>query len=76
MYGGGKRIGYGGIHHRQAGGSAVRKALHQLESAGLVSKKQGKGRFLTSRGRSLLDRVSNEIFKELLVSNPSMKRYA
>ncbi|MFQ6134433.1 MAG: 30S ribosomal protein S19e [Nitrososphaerales archaeon] len=76
MYGGGKRIGYGGVHHRKAGGSAVRKALLQLEAAGLVAKKQGQGRFVTSRGRSLLDRLSNEILKGLVESNPSLARYS
>jgi len=76
MYGGGKRIGYGGIHHRKGGGSAVRIALKQLEAAGLISKKQGKGRFVTSRGRSLLDRTSTEIFNEIVKTNPALSRYS
>ncbi len=76
MYGGSKRGGYGGVHHKKAGGSAVRKGLIQLEDAGLIGKKQGQGRFITSRGRSLLDRLSNEIFKELVKSNLNLARYS
>jgi small subunit ribosomal protein S19e len=76
MYGGGKRIGYGAVHHRDAGGSAVRKALQQLETVGLVEKKSRKGRIVSSRGRSLLDRLSNEIFKELVKSDSSLARYS
>jgi len=74
-YGGGTRIGSAAVHHKAAGGSAVRKALIQLEAAELVSKKQGQGRFVSSRGRSLLDRISTEIFKELIKTNPSLERY-
>ncbi len=76
MYGGGKRVGYGGIHHRRAGGSAVRKALLQLEAAELVSKKLGKGRVVTGKGRKFLDRLSTVIFKEQVKSNSSLARYA
>ncbi|MBI2938418.1 MAG: 30S ribosomal protein S19e [Thaumarchaeota archaeon] len=76
VYGGGKRIGYGGMHHRDAGGSAIRRPLLQLEAAGLVEKKQGKGRMVSNKGRSLLDRLSNEIFKELIKSDPSLARYS
>jgi len=76
MYGGGKRVGYGGSRKRDAGGSIIRGALKQLEAAGLVAKQEGKGRVITPRGRSLLDRLSSEIFKELTASNPSLARYS
>tara|TARA_B100001971_G_C17907635_1_gene391199 strand:+ start:48 stop:506 length:459 start_codon:yes stop_codon:yes gene_type:complete len=74
-YGGGTRVGSAAVHHKASGGSAIRKALMQLEAAELVSKKQGQGRFVSSRGRSLLDRISTEIFKELIKTNPSLERY-
>jgi len=74
-YGGGTQVGSAAVHHKAAGGSAVRKALMQLEATGLVSKKQGQGRFVSSKGRSLLDRVSTEIFKEIIKANPSLERY-
>lgn len=75
MYGGNKHVGSGGAHHRLAGGSAIRKALIQLENAELVSKKQGQGRFISSKGRSLLDSMSTEIFKDMIKSDPSIERY-
>ena len=74
-YGGGTRIGSAAVHHKAAGGSAVRKALIQLEAAELVSKKQGQGRVVSSIGRSLLDRISTEVFKEMVKANPSLERY-
>ena len=76
IYGGNKRIDSSGMHHRAAGGSVIRKALIQLETADLIAKKQGQGRYITSKGRSLLDRMSNEIFKECVKTNPSLERYA
>ncbi len=59
---GGLRVHYGGrarhvvksAHHRDAGGSAVRKAFQQLEQAGLL-KKENDGRVLTPEGRKFVD---------------------
>jgi small subunit ribosomal protein S19e len=76
MYGGRTRVHYSLAHHRDAGGSAIRKALQQLESAGFVSKQAGKGRILTSKGKSLLDRLSAEIFKELIKTDTALARYS
>lgn len=74
-YGGRKEIGYYPGHHRDAGGSAVRKAIQQLEAAGLVAKQGRKGRILTGKGVSLLDRQSTEIMKELAKTRPDLGRY-
>jgi len=74
-YGGRKEIGYYVGHHRDAGGSAIRKAIQQLESAGLVAKQGKQGRILTGKGVSLLDRQSTEIMKELAKSRPELVRY-
>ncbi len=74
-YGGRKEIGYFLGHHRDAGGSAVRKAIQQLESAGFVAKQGKKGRILTGKGMSLLDRQSTEILKELSQSRPELAKY-
>jgi small subunit ribosomal protein S19e len=74
-YGGRKEIGYSVGHHRDAGGSAIRKAIQQLEAAGLVAKQGRKGRILTSKGVSLVDRNSTEILKELAKSKPELARY-
>ena len=76
VYGGRTSVGYSLAHHRDASGSVVRKALQQLEAAGFVSKQQGKGRVLTSKGTSLLDRFSNELFEELQKTKPYLSRYA
>lgn len=75
-YGGRTRVGYSLSHHRDASGSPIRKALQQLEAAGLVSKQQGKGRVLTAKGTSLLDRLSTELFEELEKTKPYLSRYA
>ena len=74
-YGGRKEISYSVGHHRDAGGSAVRKAIQQLEAAGLVAKQGRKGRMLTGKGVSLVDRLSAEILKELAKSEPALARY-
>jgi small subunit ribosomal protein S19e len=75
MYGGRQRRGYKPAHHRDAGGAIIRKALQQLEEAGLVTKVEGEGRVLTPKGVSLVDRMSAEIFKELCEAQPALKKY-
>ncbi len=74
-YGGRKEIGYSVGHHRDAGGSAIRKAVQQLESAGLIAKKGHHGRILTGKGISLVDRTSTEILRELAKTDASLQRY-
>ena len=46
---------------RKGSGSIVRKALQQLESAGLVTAIKGKGRQITAKGQSFLDNTAHEI---------------
>jgi small subunit ribosomal protein S19e len=74
-YGGRKEVGYSVGHHRDAGGSAVRKAIQQLEAAGLVAKQGKKGRILTGKGVSLVDRMSTEILRELAKEQIALARY-
>ncbi|RLE66407.1 MAG: 30S ribosomal protein S19e [Thermoprotei archaeon] len=74
-YGGRKDMGLVREHFRKAGGSAIRKALQQLETAGLVMTIKGKGRVLTPQGRSLLDRLANKLFKELIKQKPELEKY-
>ena len=52
-----------------------RKALQQLEQAGLVEKQGNRGRVLTPKGRSLLDRLAHKIFRELQKNMPELKKY-
>ncbi len=75
-YGGRKKVGYSLAHHRDAGGAIIRKALQQLESAGYITKANGKGRILTQEGMKKLDSLGKEIHKELVKISPELKRYA
>jgi len=80
MYGGRKDRGHRPEHHRKAGGSIIRKALQQLEAAGLVQKVMNAkghviGRALTPKGRSLLDRIATEVKRELEKVMPELKKY-
>ena len=74
-YGGSKALHYYPKHHRDAGGSANRKILKQLEQAELVSKTP-KGRVLTSKGRGMLDKASKELFSTLSQDDKALARYA
>jgi small subunit ribosomal protein S19e len=74
-YGGTKALHYFPKHHRDAGGSSIRKILKQLEQAELVSKTP-KGRVLSPKGRAMLDKVSREIFIVVAEDNKSLARYA
>jgi small subunit ribosomal protein S19e len=75
IFGGLKRRGSAPPHFRKCGGSHIRIILHQLEAAGLIEKTV-KGRVISSKGRSLLDRIAFEIFKELVKTNPQLLKYA
>ncbi len=59
-YGGAKNLGVGPEHHRKASGAIIRKIMQQLEAAGLLEKKQ-KGRAVSPKGRSLLDKTVLEL---------------
>jgi len=74
-YGGSKALKYYPKHHRDAGGSSIRKILKQLEQAELVTKTP-KGRVLSSKGRGMIDKVSKEIFATLSEENKPLARYA
>ncbi len=63
MYGGRRRNRTRPEHSRKAAGGIIRKILIQLEAAGLVEKTP-KGRVLTPKGRSLLDKISTIIVKK------------
>ncbi|OYT51304.1 MAG: 30S ribosomal protein S19e [Desulfurococcales archaeon ex4484_204] len=75
VYGGLKRRGSAPPHFRRAGGSHIRKMLQQLERAGLVAKAGNRGRVLTPKGRSLLDSIANEVFREVVRVVPELKKY-
>jgi len=75
-YGGGKPVGYGAAHHRDAGGAIIRNAIHGLEKLGYVEKVEKKGRVTTKQGMQKLDRLATEILNELATSKPELKIYS
>ncbi len=75
VYGGPKDRGSAPTHFAKGSGSIIRKILIQLEKAGLVVKEGNKGRKLSPRGRSLLDRIAYEVSLEVLKENPEMAKY-
>ena len=75
-FGGGKPVGYGAAHHRDAGGAIIRNAIHGLEKLGYVEKVEKKGRVVTKQGMQKLDRLATEILKELTAENQQLKVYS
>lgn len=74
-YGGRKNYGSSPEHFVKGSGSVIRTILQQLEKAGLVEKVERKGRRLTPKGVSLLDKLALEILKELSKTNPELAKY-
>ena len=62
-FGGSRRRGLKGAHHKKAGGKILRLIIQQLEKSGYIQKvdKPKKGRIVTSKGQGLLNKVSKEI---------------
>lgn len=66
-YGGRKNRGYKPEHVYKGSGSLIRKILQQLETAQLIAKTEKgahKGRVLTPKGTSFLDKVAINIAKQ------------
>jgi len=76
MYGGGRPVGYGAAHHKDASGAIIRNAIHGLEKLGLVAKIEKKGRMLTKQGTKKLDGLATEILKEMIKEEPRLKIYS
>ena len=75
MYGGGKPVGYGTAHHRNASGAIIRNAVHALEKLGYIEKVEKKGRVLTKQGTKKLDVLATEILKEKIMEEPHLSIY-
>jgi len=60
-YGGRKNRGAARERFRKSGGSVIRKAMQQLEKAGLLEKLKSGGRKVTNKGISLLNSTSKEV---------------
>ncbi len=66
-YGGRKNRGHKPEHFYKAAGSHIRKILQQLEKSGLVKQTEKgvhKGRVLTPKGTSLLDKIAVQLSKQ------------
>jgi len=74
-YGGRKNNGVKPNHATKGGGSNVRKALQQLETAGYIEIFKPHGRRLTHDGRKLLQELTEELGKELLKDLPELEKY-
>ena len=67
-YGSKKNRGAAAEHSFKGSGNIIRKILQQLESAQLIrqtTKEIHKGRIITPKGKSLLDKTATEIYKQL-----------
>lgn len=71
-YGGKKNRGYKPEQSRKGGGAIIRNILKQLEKAGFVETSP-KGRKLTPKGASRLDRLANEV--KLAVGLEELEHY-
>jgi small subunit ribosomal protein S19e len=74
-YGGRKNYGVKPEHATKAGGSNIRKALQQLETAGYVETFKPRGRRLTREGRKLLHELAEELSRELVKDLPELEKY-
>jgi small subunit ribosomal protein S19e len=74
-YGGGKRHGSMPRHTSKAGGSTIRKAMQQLETAGLIEASKPHGRRITKEGKKLLRELAEEVSKELAKQLPELEKY-
>lgn len=74
-YGGRKDRGTRPKHAAKGSGAIIRKALQQLEKAGLIQTIKGRGRVVTPEGRRLLDSLSAEIKEELEKAIPALSKY-
>ena len=75
MYGGGRPVGYGAAHHKDASGAIIRNAIHGLEKLGLVVNIEKKCSILTKQGTKKLYVLATEILKEMITEEPRLSIY-
>ena len=74
-YGGKRDRGSKPYKAKSSSGTIIRRATQQLEKAGYITKIKGKGRALTPKGRSFLDKISYEVMKSIENVYPDLKKY-
>jgi len=62
-------------HAAKAGGSIIRKALQQLETAGYIETVKPHGRKVTREGRKVLRELAEQLIKELAKELPELEKY-
>jgi small subunit ribosomal protein S19e len=75
-FGGRRDRGSAPYHARTGSRSIARKCLQALEKGGYLAKSGKKGRIVSSKGRSLLDKCSQEVIQELGKTNKELLKYA
>lgn len=75
VYGGRKRRGAKPEHVQKGSGSIVRHTLQQLEEEGLVETVKGRGRRITPKGQSFIDRLAHELKMKLQKERPELSKY-
>ena len=53
----------------------ARKALQQLDNAGLLTTIRYKGRVISPQGQKLLDNTAHKIVTEMAKTNPELSKY-
>src|SRR3989338_9362684 len=66
-YGGRKNRGHAPEHSYRGSGSIIRKIIQQLDAAGFTKKTEKglhKGRVITPKGKSFMDKIATQIFSQ------------
>ncbi len=74
-YGGRKDRGVKPYKAVKGSRNIVRTCLKQLQTLGLIESKNHKGKIVTTKGRTMLDKVSSEILLELSRTNTEFGKY-
>jgi len=74
-YGGGKSFSGRPQHAAKSGGSAIRKALQQLQTAGFIEPAGPEGKRVSKKGRELMREVADEVSRELVKTIPELEKY-
>jgi small subunit ribosomal protein S19e len=61
VYGGRKNRGHKPEHKLKASGAVIRNILQQLEKAGLIESKKGKGRTISAKGKAFMNSAAKGI---------------
>ncbi len=74
FYGGNRDRGSNPYQFRKGSGSVLRKALQQLEEAGLIER-AGTGRVVSAKGRSFIDGIAHTLKESVAEKVPEMAKY-